>query len=110
MENDMSHRLRLKWIFIILCWSLIAVFFAARNIVSVISLGQPVLWSRGVFAEIIYWEIWALLTPLIFWFARRFPLERKYWAGKATRVALFGLVLAPLQVTLEIAVSLSLMF
>ncbi|HJZ13308.1 MAG TPA: histidine kinase, partial [Acidobacteriota bacterium] len=37
-------------------------------------------WRGGVLAwELAGWYIWGLLSPVIFWLARRFPLERRVW-------------------------------
>ena len=38
--------------------------------------------------------IWALLTPIVFWVARRWPAEREAWAGRLAGQLVLGVVLA----------------
>jgi two-component system, LytTR family, sensor kinase len=97
---------RFLWGIILCCWTVLALFFTGRNIVLFISRGQPIVWSRGVFFEIIYWYLWALFTPLVFWIARAFPLERGRRGRNIPLLVLAGLVIAPLQVSLEIMIDL----
>jgi len=82
----------------------IGLFFAGRNIVSAISRGAPVAWATGVCFEMIYWLIWGLYTPIIFWFAGRYRIQNSRRAWSALRLLGFGLLVAPLQVTLEAAI------
>ena len=96
------------WRGLLICWTLIAVLFTTRNIVQSVSGGQSIRWGPGVLFEIIYWYVWALLTPLIFWFARHFRLERDQRLRSVLALLLLGLFIAPLQVSLEIAINLTL--
>jgi signal transduction histidine kinase len=96
------------WRGLLICWTLIAALFTIRNIVQSVSGGQSIRWGPGVLFEAIYWYTWALLTPFIFWFARHFRLERKERLRSVTVLLLLGLFIAPLQVSLEIAINLTL--
>lgn len=107
-EEASLGRRRVGWRGILICWTLIAVLFTARNVVQSVSGGQSIRWGPGVLFEVIYWYIWALLTPLIFWFASHFRLERKARLRSILALLLFGLFIAPLQVSLEIAINLTL--
>lgn len=86
-------------------WTLIGLFFAGRNIVSAISRGAPIVWDRSVYFEIIYWIIWGLFTPVIYWFVRRYPIQQQRRTQGMLRLLGFGLLVAPLQITLEAAIS-----
>ncbi len=99
-----------RWLLVFLCWVFIGCFFAGRNIVVSMSRGQPIIaWAESVCIELVYWLIWGLFTPLIFRFARRHHLQR--WPQKIHRLrsalALLGLglLVAPLQTTLEVGVN-----
>jgi signal transduction histidine kinase len=94
------------WGVIFACWTVLALFFTGRNIALFISRGQQIDWARGVLFEIIYWYLWALFTPLVFWLARKLSLERGRRARNIPLLILCGLVVAPLQVSIEIAVDL----
>ncbi|HTF38826.1 MAG TPA: histidine kinase, partial [Blastocatellia bacterium] len=39
----------------------------------------PIRWERIFTVELLYAYIWAALTPLILWLARRYPIERWNW-------------------------------
>jgi sensor histidine kinase YesM len=107
MKEAVAQRPWLKWIVILIGWSLIAIFFGSRNIVNYTSRGLPIQWFFDVLAEMIYWYIWAPLTPVIFWFAGRFPIERKYWLSRGTLVVLFGLIIVLVQISLSIVTNLT---
>lgn len=94
------------WGVVLVCWTVLALFFTGRNIVLFISRGQPVDWARGILFEFIYWYLWAVFTPLVFWLARRLPVERSRSVRNIPLLILCGLVIAPLQVSIEIAVDL----
>jgi hypothetical protein len=69
----MTNRRRfwVRWGGILLCWVVIGLLIAGRNIVSSVSRGARIAWDEGVLFELIYYLIWGLFTPVIFWFARR---------------------------------------
>jgi two-component system, LytTR family, sensor kinase len=107
MKKEVQERLWLRLIIILAGWSLIAIFFASRNIVISLNLALPFeQWRFGVITEIVYWYIWVPLTPLIFWFAGLFPINRKNWSTKGVLVLLFGLFITFFQLSLEIVINL----
>ena len=107
-QAGLPEKRTVGWRGLLISWTLIAALFTARNIVQSVSVGQPIRWGPGVLFEVIYWYIWALLTPFIFWFARHFRLERNERLRSVTVLLLLGLFIAPLQVSLEIAINLTL--
>ena len=54
---------------------------------------RPVAWNEVVesFAEV---GIWALLTPLVFWIARRYPVHRAAWAVRLAAQVALGIAVA----------------
>ena len=54
---------------------------------------EPIAWGgvAETFAEV---GLWALLTPAVFWIARRYPAERGAWAGRAAAQLALGAVVA----------------
>ena len=44
--------------------------------------------------EVVYWIMWACLAPVIFWIARRVPIEREHWIRNVILNVLAGVVLA----------------
>ena len=105
-EVNAAERRRIRWALIFLCWTVIGLFFAGRNIVSAISRGAPIAWARGVCFEVIYWLTWGLFTPVIFSFARRYRIQNRRPARSAMALLGFGLLVAPLQVATEASISL----
>ncbi|MGB3542926.1 sensor histidine kinase [Rubrivirga sp.] len=55
--------------------------------------GEEMDWGEIVetFAEI---GLWALITPLVFWLARRYPAERGAWAARLAGQLVVGLAIA----------------
>jgi two-component sensor histidine kinase len=87
-------------------WTIIGCFYAARNIVVSVSQGRAIEWSRIVLYEIIYWQVLIVLTPVILWFARRFPVSRENWIRRLFVLTIFGLLIAPLQGFFESCIAL----
>lgn len=104
-EVGMAERRWIKWGLVFLCWVGIGVFFAGRNIVASISRGRPIAWVEIVCFELIYWLIWGLFTPAIFSFVRRYRILPPRRTENALKALGFGLMVAPLQVTLEAVVN-----
>lgn len=49
-----------------------------------------------------FWYLWALLTPVVFWFARKVPLEGRRWPWRALAHAGFAVVISLVHAALEI--------
>jgi two-component sensor histidine kinase len=77
--KDIGRRRWLKWALAFGCWTLFGLFFASQEIVRYSYAGRPIEWGRMLTAWLVSAYIWAALTPLIFYLARRFPLERTHW-------------------------------
>ena len=99
---------RLKpWLIILVCATLLGLIYAARNIFVSVSNGRAIDWTRQVWFEMIYWYVWAALTPVVLWFVRRFDLPTvRTWRSILALIG-FGLLIAPLQGVMETAVAVS---
>ncbi len=62
---------------ILLVWTLIALLFTQIIYLANLDSAQPVPWMGSLHYNLLRHYVWALLTPLVFLFARRFPLERR---------------------------------
>src|ERR1044072_9844376 len=96
--------LRRRWVF--LGWTIIGIFFVGRNIASAVSRSAPINWHRAVIFEFTSWYIWALLTPFIFWYARRFPLTREKSLRNGVALLLFGVFITAFHLTLDYVINL----
>src|SRR5215216_2630520 len=57
-------------------WTIVAFFFVAENVSGRLAGGRPIDWEWDVLNELLYWALWAALTPLITYWLHRFPLQR----------------------------------
>jgi sensor histidine kinase YesM len=57
-------------------WTALAVFFAITTSLTYISQGRPPLWGFSLVVALTQWWLWAVLTPLVGWASRAWPLER----------------------------------
>lgn len=92
---------RKLWLLIISCATFLALIYAARGIFISVSQGRPIDWVRLVGFEFLYWYVWAAFTPVVIWFARRFDLQRDNLTRTVLALVAFGLLIAPLQSTIE---------
>ena len=93
--------MRKRWLLILSCATLLAFIYSARSVFITISQGRTIDWVRLIVIEFQYWYVWAVLTPLILWFARRFELQRTNWRRPLLALIVFGLIMAPFQATVE---------
>src|SRR5687768_12535891 len=80
VSDDLSPRNR--WVLLGITVGLTAVCAlveAGRNYVAAINFGKPVPWSESVRRTLPSWVIFGLLTPGVFYLARRFAVERVGW-------------------------------
>jgi two-component system LytT family sensor kinase len=91
---------------IFLAWTVIGLFYAGRSIVTFAERPGPIPWDRAVLFELIYWYVWAALTPLVLRFAQRFPLQGEHWVRNVLALIFFGLIVSPLQSLAEAGISL----
>lgn len=58
----------------------IGLAFAASTYATYAAKGAPVPWRLPLFWSLTEWYLWAALSPLVFWLARRYPLGRATWS------------------------------
>jgi DNA-binding LytR/AlgR family response regulator len=63
------------WLAIWSGWTALALFFAASTSLTYRSTGRPGNWALTIERALSEWWLWAVLTPLVVWLARRFPLH-----------------------------------
>ena len=73
--GTMRQRRWLKWVLYLAGWSLIGFFFAIQEWFTYPAEKPPLTWARQLSSEMGFWYAWAALFPVIWWLARRFPLE-----------------------------------
>jgi two-component system, LytTR family, sensor kinase len=61
-------------------------------------------WVWQVYTNLGFWLLWALLTPLVFWLGRRFPLDRQLRPAHVLVHLAYLCVAIPLQILLELLV------
>lgn len=103
-----NRRVWIRWGIVFFGWTIIGAFFVSRNIVSTLSRGQAIAWHRHILFELLYWYIWALLTPLIFRLADRYRILGRGWQRNALALTFWGLLIAVVQMAIDYAVNLSL--
>ena len=73
----MTSRWRV-WIALWAGWTGLALFIAVGASLTYLSTGRPGNWRLTIAMQLGEWWVWAALTPLVVWLARRWPL-RSVW-------------------------------
>ena len=90
-----------RWGAVWLAWTALALFFAVSASLTYRSTGRPGNWTLSIERSLIEWWLWALLTPLVAWLARRFPLDRaRTWRNTSVHIGA-GFVIAFFKVSAE---------
>src|SRR4029453_18461041 len=96
-------RLR-NWLAVWCGWTALALFFGVSASLTYLSTGRPANWLLSIERSLTEWWLWALLTPLVVWLARRYPLDRRWpWREAAIHFAA-GSVVAVAKTAAERAV------
>ncbi len=64
------------WKAILATWTAYGLFMSTQSYVVSMRAGRPVSITYALLNDVTYAYCWALLTPVILWLARRFPLEK----------------------------------
>ena len=68
-----------KWTFYAICWTIPALVALSYFHLNRILTASEVDWVYGVMTSMPWWYIWALMTPLILWVAKKYPITRDSW-------------------------------
>ena len=68
-----------QWVLVFAAWTFLAVFSSAQSAVYFVQRGQPIVWREMLSYRFADWYTCALFTPLFFWLARRYPIDRRTW-------------------------------
>ena len=82
-------------------WTALALFFAVSASLTYRSTGRPANWALSIERSLSEWWLWALLTPLVVWLARRFPLQRRVAARNAALHLAAGMAVAVVKTLAE---------
>ena len=100
---------RMKWILVLGGWTIVALLFAAQQIVVEKVQGGPVNWAIEGALELVWWYVWAACTPLVIGLAKRFPLTGPRLARHIALHTIVSLMMAPLASVTQHFLSLGLL-
>jgi signal transduction histidine kinase len=101
-----AHRLRL---FVVLLLAAI-VFFGSQTVLLNARAGIPFKWWRVFLPAVFAWTTWALLAPLVFLVARRFPFARPHRVRDAFAHGLAFVLLGLVHMAVDYALLVQLRF
>lgn len=81
-EMTFERLLQRRWFraaLVVAAWTVFASLLTSQMSLAYSRREIPIGWQRIFFVEVSYAYVWAALTPLILWLARRFPVERWNW-------------------------------
>jgi two-component system LytT family sensor kinase len=99
----MWRRVR-NWVAVWCGWTALALFFAISASLTYRSTGRPANWALSIRRSLLEWWLWALLTPIVVWLARRYPLDRRWPWRQVLIHASAGAVLAVVKAAAERAI------
>ncbi len=74
----------------------VGLFFVSQVVFMALAAGRPIQFEWDILQELLYWVVWALVSPRVLDLARRWPLEGEATRLNAWRHALTALPLAAL--------------
>ena len=68
-----------KWTFYALCWTIPALVALSYYHLNRILTATEVNWFYGIMTSMPWWYVWALMTPVVLWVAKKYPITRDSW-------------------------------
>ena len=62
-----------------MCWSIPALVALSYYHLNRILTATEANWQYALITSLPWWYIWALFTPVVLWFARKYPINRETW-------------------------------
>jgi hypothetical protein len=78
-STDPSQARLPSWVLIGCIWTAMGVGLGGQLYLMSIRMGHLGTWWGAILMGLLTWYLWALLSPVVFWIARRFPLEASTW-------------------------------
>jgi two-component system, LytTR family, sensor kinase len=88
-----KNKSKIPWRIIIIAWLIICLFSIASNSAAHWVGGLQMIWSLYFFSEIIFFGLWLLVIPLIFWLAEKYKIERTHWFRNSFIHLCFGITI-----------------
>jgi sensor histidine kinase YesM len=85
-------------------WTMLGFFMFSQGAIQKLVSNDPNPWWHHLTSWMVGVYIWFLLTPLILWLGRRFPLERKHWMRWGATHLILAVAIALLQLASESAI------
>lgn len=85
-------------------WTIAALFFSTQVFMMYYSERQPIPYAKAFLVQGSACYLWALVTPLVLWLARRFRIDRNQWLRKVVLHLLFSVVLVSTMIALHFLV------
>ncbi|HKX84650.1 MAG TPA: hypothetical protein VJL58_10560, partial [Pyrinomonadaceae bacterium] len=60
-------------------WTIVGLSFGTRSYLQALISGNPLTVRETVFSYTMDFYLWGSISPLIFWFCRRYPIARENW-------------------------------
>lgn len=77
--TKMAPLFRRKVTLLLFCsWTIIGLYFAVQLHFNP-AVQPPIPWSHAIIANLTYYYLWAIGTPVVVWLARRYPFEAGQW-------------------------------
>lgn len=103
MRSALKRRLR-EYAVYFLVWTVVGLFFFSQALTQKAVTREPTPWWHYLVSWLVGVYISALLTPVILWLGRRFPIEKQNWLSRTALHLLFSTCFALTQLGCEGAI------
>ncbi len=94
MPHNFRLRARGKWLVIPAIWLVVAIFNLTRDYFLLLGSNRAFSLTQALPASLFFFGMWALLSPLILWFAQVFRIEGRRWVLKLAAHVLLAILFA----------------
>ncbi len=91
-----------------LAWTALGLFMFSQGMVQKLFSKDPNPWWHHLTSWMVGVYVWFLITPIVLWLGRRFPLERKHWIRRTATHLVISVAISIVQLAWEAAILRSL--
>jgi signal transduction histidine kinase len=107
--GQLLQRRRIRLALIWGIWTIVALFFSTQVYMMYYSENQPIPYAKAFFVQATACYLWALVTPLVLWLARKYRIDRHNWHRKVVFHIALSVVLSSALIVIHFVIYMIIM-
>ena len=102
--SDLLRRRGVRFALIWGIWTIVALFFSTQVFMLYYSENLPIPYTKAFLVQGAACYLWALMTPVVLWLARRYRIDRHNWRNKVLFHVVLSVALSSVLITIHFVI------